>query len=53
MKVKRKTIQLIIVINLSISILLISVGQEIIVSEFISYYFWLSLGMFLGHRIAY
>jgi hypothetical protein len=52
MNEKRNSLMWILVINLIISILLSSVGQEIIISEFISYYFWLSLGLYLGFQLC-
>jgi hypothetical protein len=52
MNEKRNSLMWILVINLIISILLSSIGQEIIISEFISYYFWLSLGLFLGFQLC-
>ena len=52
MNEKRNSLMWVLVINLIISILLTSVGQEIIVSEFISYYFWLSLGLYLGFQLC-
>ena len=39
-------------IMLALSILIVSIGQEFFKEEFIHYFFWLCLGLFIGFSLG-